>query len=51
MYSAYLSTVVVAGLNLFAIVKRIHAEEAVLFQVPAYKAAMADKARLIPGIY
>ena len=37
--------------DLFAIVKRIRTEEAILFQVPAYKAVMAHKARLIPGIY
>jgi methyltransferase len=51
MYSAFLSTAVVGVLNLYAIIKRIHAEEEVLFQVPAYRTAMANKARLIPGIY
>jgi methyltransferase len=51
MYSAFLSTAVVGVLNLCATVKRIHAEEEVLFRVPAYRAAMAHKARLIPGIY
>lgn len=51
MYSAFWSTAVVAVLNLTALVKRIHTEEEVLFQVPAYRVAMANKARLIPGIY
>jgi methyltransferase len=51
IYSAYLSTLVVGVLNLYAIIKRIHAEEEVLLQVPAYRSALADKARLIPGIY
>jgi methyltransferase len=51
MYSAFLSTAVVGVLNLYAIVRRIHSEEEVLFHIPAYKTAMADKARLIPGIY
>ena len=51
MYSAYLSTAIVAVLNLYATVKRIHTEEEALFQVPAYRSAMADKARLLPGIY
>jgi methyltransferase len=51
IYSAFLSTAVVAVLNLYAIVKRIHTEEEVLFQIPAYRSAMANKARLIPGIY
>jgi methyltransferase len=51
VYSAFLSTAVVGVLNLCAIVTRIHTEEEVLFQIPAYRTAMADKARLIPGIY
>jgi methyltransferase len=51
MYSAYLSTIVVGALNLYAIVKRIHAEEEVLLQVPAYRSALGDKARLVPRIY
>jgi methyltransferase len=51
MYSAFLSTTVVGVLNLYAIVNRIHTEEKVLFQIPAYRTAMANKARLIPGIY
>jgi methyltransferase len=51
MYPAFLSTAVVGVLNLYAIVTRIHAEEEVLFQIPAYRTAMANKARLIPGIY
>src|SRR5262249_13612203 len=51
MYSAFLSAAIVAMLNLYAIVRRIHAEEEVLFQIPAYRTAMANKARLIPGIY
>lgn len=51
LYSAYLSAIVVGVLNLFSIVKRIQAEEKVLFQVPAYRSALGDKARLIPGIY
>jgi methyltransferase len=51
IYSAYLSTVVVAVLHLYAVVKRIHTEEDVLFQIPAYRSAMTNKARLIPGIY
>jgi len=51
MYSAFLSTAVVAVLNFYAIVKRIRTEEEALFKVPAYRTAMADKARLIPGIY
>jgi methyltransferase len=51
IYSAYLSAAAVAVLNLVAVVKRIRAEEEVLFQVPAYRDALGDKARLVPGIY
>jgi methyltransferase len=51
IYSAYLSAVVVGVLNLYSIIKRIHAEEEVLFQVPAYRSALGNKARLLPGIY
>jgi methyltransferase len=51
MYSAYLSTIIVTVLNLFAIIRRIRTEEEVLFKIPAYRAAMANKSRLIPGIY
>lgn len=51
VYSAYLSAIVVGILNLYSIIKRIHAEEEVLFQVPAYRCALGDKARLLPGIY
>jgi methyltransferase len=51
MYSAFWSTAIVGLLNLYAIIRRIRAEEEALFQVPAYRAAMANKARLIPGIY
>jgi isoprenylcysteine carboxyl methyltransferase (ICMT) family protein YpbQ len=51
IYSAYLSTIIVGVLNLYSIIKRIHAEEEVLFQVPAYRSALGNKSRLIPGIY
>ena len=51
VYSAYLSAAVMGVLNLYAVVKRIHAEEEVLFRVPAYRSALGDKARLVPGIY
>ncbi len=51
IYSAYLSAIVVGILNLYSIIKRIQAEEELLFQVPAYRSALGDKARLVPGIY
>jgi methyltransferase len=51
IYTAYLSTAVVGALNLYATIKRIRAEEEALFQVPAYRTALGNKARLIPGIF
>jgi len=51
MPSAYLSTICVGILNTIALRLRIEAEEAALFQVPAFQAAMRSKARLIPGVY
>jgi len=51
VYPAYLSAAVVALLSIAAVVVRIRREEEALFQVPAYRAAMEHKARLIPGIY
>src|SRR5262245_46504178 len=51
MHTAYLSGTVVTLLCLGAVITRISREEATLLQVPAYREAMKDKARLIPGIY
>jgi methyltransferase len=51
MHSAWLASAVVTVLNAISVNMRIWEEEAVLFQVPAYKEAMEKTARLIPGIY
>ena len=51
MFSAFFSTLVVGVLNAFSVVARIREEESALFQVPAYRAAMQSRARLIPGVY
>lgn len=51
VYPTYLSAAAVALLAIVAVVMRIRREEEALFQVPAYRAAMEHKARLIPGIY
>jgi methyltransferase len=51
IYSAWWSALVVSVLNAWSLVLRIGAEERVLFQVPGYRAAMQDKARLIPFVY
>ncbi len=51
IYTAYLSALVVGILNAWTVVLRIHSEERSLFQIPAYRDAMQNKSRLIPGIY
>lgn len=51
VYPTFLSATVVAVLAITAVTVRIRCEERALFQVPAYREAMAQKARLIPGIY
>jgi methyltransferase len=51
VYTTYLSASVVAAFAIISVVVRIRREEQSLFQLPAYRAAMAQKARLIPGIY
>jgi methyltransferase len=51
MHSVYLSGMIVTVLCIVAVITRISREEATLMQVPAYREAMKDKARLIPGIY
>lgn len=50
-YPTFLSATVVAALTVAAVRTRIRREEEVLFELPAYRAAMENKARLIPGIY
>ena len=51
IYSAWWSTLIVGVLNAWSLALRIRAEERALFQVPAYRAAMEHKARLIPFVY
>ena len=51
VYPTCTSAAVVGVLTIAAVVTRINREEDALFQLPAYRAAMEDKARLIPGIY
>lgn len=51
VYPTFVSAAIVAALTIVAVLIRIHREEEALFQVPAYRAAMENRARLIPGIY
>lgn len=51
VYGTYWSAAVVAVLACLTVVTRIRREEEALFQIAAYRAAMEQKARLIPGVY
>lgn len=51
VFPTFLSASVVGVLVIISVVLRIRREERALFEVPAYRAAMAHKARLVPGVY
>lgn len=51
IYSCYYSAIALTVLNGIVLYFRISSEEALLFERPAYRAAMADKARFIPGVF
>lgn len=51
IYSCYLSAIALTVLNGIVLYFRISSEEKLLFERPAYKAAMQDKARFIPGVF
>jgi methyltransferase len=48
---AYVTAIVATLANAWVLWRRISREEAYLFTVPAYRAAFADKKRLIPGVF
>lgn len=49
-HGAWMSAIVLSLLNAAVLSVRIPTEEAVLMQVPAWRAWFADKSRLIPGL-
>lgn len=51
LHGAWISSLLLSLLNALVLAVRIRNEEAVLFQSPAYRAAFADKARFLPGIF
>jgi methyltransferase len=51
LHSAWLSAIGLSAWNAAVLWRRIRTEEATLAQVPSWSAAMADKARFIPGIF
>lgn len=50
LHTAWWSALGLSLLNAFVLWRRIRVEEAALSEVPAWREAMADKARLIPGL-
>lgn len=51
LHTAWISAVGLSALNAFVLAHRIRTEEAALAQVPAWVAAMKDRARLVPGLF
>lgn len=50
LHTAWVSALGLSLLNAIVLWRRIRTEEAALAQLPAWREAMADKARLIPGL-
>jgi methyltransferase len=51
LHAAWLSALALTALNALVLAHRIRVEEAVLSRLPAWSAAMRDRARLIPGVF
>jgi methyltransferase len=51
LHDAWLSALVLSTWNGLVLARRIATEEAALSQVPAWREAMAGRARLIPGVF
>lgn len=51
VHGAWLSVAGLSALNALVLWRRIGTEEAALLQVPAWRAAFANKARFIPGVF
>ena len=51
LHSAWVSALTLSLLNAAVLYQRIRTEEATLAQIPAWRAAMAHRARLLPGVF
>lgn len=51
LHGAWLSVIGLTALNALVLFFRIRTEEAVLSKVPAWREAMADRSRFIPGVF
>ncbi len=50
VHTAWLSAIALTLLNAVVLMQRIRTEEAMLSQIPAWREAFANRARLIPGV-
>jgi methyltransferase len=51
LHTAWLSALVLGAVNGVVLLHRIRTEEAVLSTIPAWREAMADRKRLVPGLF
>lgn len=51
VHGAWLSALALSALNAAVLAARIRTEEAALATLPAWRAAMADRKRLLPGVF
>ena len=51
VHTAWLSALALSAINAGVLVVRIRTEEATLMQLPSWREAFADRARLIPGVF
>jgi methyltransferase len=51
LHTAWISCLTLSAFNAFVLYHRVRVEEAQLEQLPAWRAAMSDRARWIPGLF
>lgn len=51
LHTAWVSALALSALNAVVLWRRIRTEEAALSQLPTWREAMADRKRLIPGVF
>ncbi len=51
LHTAWISALFLSALNALVLYWRIQTEEATLEKIPSWRAAMADRARLVPGVF
>jgi len=51
LHTAWISCLALSAVNVFVLYHRVRVEEAQLSELPAWRGAMADRARWIPGLF